>query len=1586
MFSIVSDTSDVNLQYTNLEAIQNLLLAHNSTFNIKNNIYDNDNINSLYTYNNSVIYIDKLILNKYRNIKGIKNNFVNFPNLSIYAADIDDIANNFTTINYYFKNNKFYFYHPNDILQFSPKFINNGFKEEWSNNNQYTRANIVLKLSEKTKQAWLDLVNLIKELPKNLNGKNLQIYFNIDLKSSDVEIIEAMKKNPLKFENFIGGTIQLFGNISSKLSISNNENVLFDSVYPLNICSSLQFVNCLAIDILNLKFGNDFTSLNLPILQFTNCKKINISNCVYTNKFTNENNIQINNSNLTVSNSYFNFNNLTYSYKGIVSNGSKVFISETVFIYKLGTLNKNNAYKKFKVDKNSFVTWINIYDSIDNLLENISGEFNVDTLTNGIANHKHSNLLFDIGLGDNITSGLISQLTMSIPVGTTFYWPRAFTISNLNETNLNKSLMTFPVDDVNYKNYFINGYTFNNMKIVHNIPFISGAVPLDNNGTVGADNKTWSQRWKKELDKLPSELKPFVNSFENTSTINSKLFKLPDTDANTFKFHFKTITPNNKNISADKVPNKIMHLAGVNFNCTGPSVRTERADRFGYLDYFPAYGTNGCGFSITAGATHNWGGENQSEYRILDYIDNRNPFYYLNNYEKFKSKIDNAVNTFYYAEIPPPHDEYWYARQGLHIIYHFGFTDENNNVILPEYLEYGYLKFSFNLIRNTNGLGNWYGTFMIADNYSIPYSSIHVSESSACGHKYPKEKYFPIVSFINDSKTVVKRVANKNRLYYYDPEDVPLYGNYFLMNSGDIYLPLNRIAGKFLIFGMRGTYSTNKTELDNGAYTGPYRGNSNPTQTCSTIKFSDFKIVPAILPYKNNDIETGKDKWNLANNSPLLLNNVKSKNKEDKITLAGFGTRYYTATSFLYRTTPTLEERMPLADLADFYADKTIVSDTVLCIKTQEKVELITPEISREDILATPESLYWYLIKNEKNNYTSKGLLSSLFYITNGSQTSLVGTSMEELKDNAKHRKLLYSDSANDNRSINMYQTTNFPCISYDKTYNYTNKVYGNNISNVESSESCPVLAVQTDFTLQNKSTQPNLNIDIYNYYFVENSKYTPSSFVDTSNNGRFEYFGAIKNPLPDEGPGGWIYNAGYCKHLLAKSMFDTINTQLNNINAYPYYFYSPIPGTNTISNAQQIKYNIGVLPDLTNSITSGDYLYDADGYASHEASTRDSTREHINTNNYPFGVYSKHIGLRRTKGLAWPLFEVITNDIDKTKLEDIGITSSFFSQATTEEYNNVLNTFKQGCITLDNSNKILTNKIYPNLNKTNYSKILFVNKPNICSPTVYNIPLVFNKSNIELFEIYNNNTLLNSSSYIDIIKYPIDLINHYSTDSYIFAEETKDYNIGFLNLDKLYNNISDFSKLKLCWSISQNLGNGLIFGYIQDKNLPLTEQKLIFDLTTWNGAYNTITEEEIVEKQKSFINTHEDKEIVVGIQFSSIESDIADLNNNIYNFNNSEGKVYNNNNHTLTISYLELGKYFGSIEYEYRGIKENSVINVDNKIWNYKQSYTFKNKSDFILFYYFYKHLTNFYLIKFNKIWNNILLLKNNNKIRNIS
>ena len=137
-------------------------------------------------------------------------------------------------------------------------------------------------------------------------------------------------------------------------------------------------------------------------------------------------------------------------------------------------------------------------------------------------------------------------------------------------------------------------------------------IPLDN---LIPSTEIWTTRWNDEKTALTEFMKeqfsidnytlgPLQN--ENTSTINSVLFyDLPSAqfkqlaEPASVAISDNTILPKN---------NTVLAVAGINYNCCGPSVREERADRFGDIQFF-ADEKFGNGFTINVGATHNYGGQ-----------------------------------------------------------------------------------------------------------------------------------------------------------------------------------------------------------------------------------------------------------------------------------------------------------------------------------------------------------------------------------------------------------------------------------------------------------------------------------------------------------------------------------------------------------------------------------------------------------------------------------------------------------------------------------------------------------------------------------------------------------------------------------------------------------------------------------------------------------------------------------------------------------------------------------------------------------------------------------------------------------------
>ena len=142
-------------------------------------------------------------------------------------------------------------------------------------------------------------------------------------------------------------------------------------------------------------------------------------------------------------------------------------------------------------------------------------------------------------------------------------------------------------------------------------------IPLDN---LNPSSSGWATRWKDEYTALTGFMKEQfnINNYTlgtlqnvNTSTINSVLFyNLPSAQ-------FKQLAePASDAITNDTIlpkQNTVLAVAGINYNCCGPSVREERADRFGDIQFF-ADEKFGNGFTINVGATHNYGGQSLTAY------------------------------------------------------------------------------------------------------------------------------------------------------------------------------------------------------------------------------------------------------------------------------------------------------------------------------------------------------------------------------------------------------------------------------------------------------------------------------------------------------------------------------------------------------------------------------------------------------------------------------------------------------------------------------------------------------------------------------------------------------------------------------------------------------------------------------------------------------------------------------------------------------------------------------------------------------------------------------------------------------------
>jgi hypothetical protein len=1430
LFSVIADTSKIVFKHNNLEAAKNVNLSIASDVVIKNNQYNNNTWQkpAVFSYNNSTIVFDDITkLNPTRTVKGLINSFINMPNVKIDGSNADDYIQfnvSSTEFKNYYKSQKLNQHDVNADLYLSPKFVNNGVSNFWtvdSANALYT--NEELKLVSFSN--WEEYCNLINKFPRNLNGNVLKI--NVYNTNSSYSI-----SNNLVFNNFSGGLLQLVSN-------NGSTNEIITLTHSGDGFKEILFENCSNVDISFIKFEN-------IRLKFINCYNINIHSCAFNildnvGTDNNQNSVIIcDNSKINIVNCTFTFGTdyLNDVYKIYATNAGKVFVNPNCTV-----TNDIKTFKKAYIDNNAQVTWFSGEDKKLELMENVSGEFFFAEFGNGLANHQHTAAPTQFGsefivedmdkdsANDETTiDKLIDSITHTMPVGTTFYWPRAYLIKNISTTNLtsasyaedviSSNFVSFnPHDTETYKmiynegvNTIISGEISDGISgtFTHEIPFLSGIIPFDrkvdinNNEIIGLDGKTWSARWKNEIDAITEKTgitSADLQLIPDTTTINSKIFKT-DTSGLNFKFKDNFLRRTNDTLNnfdevkyTVNVPNKFLNFTGINCNFTGPSVRQERADRFGYIQYFNN-DFNGCGFVIKAGASHNWGGSQntpfasqpQAAFTRNDVSPNSWPYY------------GSA-----YSEIAPPHDEFWYARQGLHVVYQVGgITDSNGTIKLPEYLEYGYLKFDVTFNKNLNGLGNWFGTLMICDNYSVIYQSVHTKEYSASGGRWPKEKFAPALSFIHGSLT---KYNPNGKPVWYDPNDVPTYGNYFIEGNKTVYLPLNKIAGKFLVFGIRGTTSTNSRERDNGVYTGAFNAYNieNASENCSAITFKNFTIVPSIQPVA----DFNSNKWLLSNNSSIVLKSA-TKNKDlnnitPQIDLAAQGLRYYTDIKFYYPNNKVTHKKASnddigksLSEICDFYIENSIISDTVLCMKANEIVGL--SDVKDRHTWSTEDSqgVMWcfdstkavefentigvintfngagFKFTEDINNTNKKRFLERYF-------PELSGTTYDVL-DLISGFNIKSSSNNNESTYPNGYSISGFPSINTTSVGAYVfntsgyitdDKTNKNVINSMDSSIFSLYNGIKVIGTFD-ESKDEKTEFNLYNYSYVKNG-------VNETNN-KLTY---INNPNGNI----WNFNAAYFQYKLAENMFNSIGQHLTTTNGMPYQYYAPfLPTSGDITReipVQLVKYNMGMIEN--NNLISNNQTLDSDAYANPLFSSW--IKDNLNNVNGKLGLYPEHLTLRRSIGSVNTLFGftdwnpiTATNNKQLELIESAGGIKDYakiglFAKKLNDIYD--FNKCSATYIPVSETSKIAT--YIPDVYNIPYCKIDGVNDNTdiwfeVWSGQEQNEKFVFEGDDIWVSPTVDKN------------------LKKYFEEDEDFSLLTKNFNIKFLNLQKVWKTLVEFS------------------------------------------------------------------------------------------------------------------------------------------------------------------------------------------------
>ena len=155
-----------------------------------------------------------------------------------------------------------------------------------------------------------------------------------------------------------------------------------------------------------------------------------------------------------------------------------------------------------------------------------------------------------------------------------------------------------------------------------------------------------------------------------------------------------TTLDSSKSNSSAIQPNTILAFSGINWNVIGSSVRTERADGYGYFRPFSDDSKYGTGFIVQAGATHDWGGMPNFGYSIDA------EYGFTNRHIPLSIRKTLHVNPAYanlwdsrvrelgkWNELAPCHNEWYLSRAGCHIVYSVGFMDSEGMMKLPEYLK-----------------------------------------------------------------------------------------------------------------------------------------------------------------------------------------------------------------------------------------------------------------------------------------------------------------------------------------------------------------------------------------------------------------------------------------------------------------------------------------------------------------------------------------------------------------------------------------------------------------------------------------------------------------------------------------------------------------------------------------------------------------------------------------------------------------------------------------------------------------------------------------------------------------------------------
>lgn len=413
---VVSDNSHINLQ-------SNSIITQNQSLSGINVIYLNRSIslqkNNKFNTNNKYYFNNK-------NTKNFVSSVQDNPISGQYMTIIENSIYNFSDLTYncefilnetktqilsepfktFYNDSHIWMHNAASISILSPIFANDGNITTFSGNqNQQLLTNLDFEITDYSYTEIKKIQDFLNNFPKNLNGYVLTFKFN-NIQNT------IQNKSTLKISGFDAGTIKIYG--YSK----NNYKYL-----PI----TLEIQKCNIVQVKNIIFKH--TNINIK-----NCNNIVFDKI----KYYQDNNYTFNaeSSNILVKNSDLYL--LKTNYLGTITDNSKVYIHETCATYIDNQKQIDTNIKKFNVSKNSQVSWFTYDDDIMRLMLNQQNEFTDNIATNELKtsnsfkNHIHASFpLQHVVTNIDTYNSIISAM----PVGSTFYWPRAFRFSNLKDKN-----------------------------------------------------------------------------------------------------------------------------------------------------------------------------------------------------------------------------------------------------------------------------------------------------------------------------------------------------------------------------------------------------------------------------------------------------------------------------------------------------------------------------------------------------------------------------------------------------------------------------------------------------------------------------------------------------------------------------------------------------------------------------------------------------------------------------------------------------------------------------------------------------------------------------------------------------------------------------------------------------------------------------------------------------------------------------------------------------------------------------------------------------------------------------------------------